>query len=166
MLSRYADHVTMLVRGQGLEADMSQYLIHQIESHPNIEVRVGMEVERAEGDDHLTGLVVKHRADGTTEHLDVTGLFIFIGGRPHSDLVEGLVDLDEDGFVLTGGDLIRRGRLDPERWRGRTPSLMETSVPGIFAAGDVRSGAVKRVASAVGQGSVCVSLVHEYLTTR
>jgi thioredoxin reductase (NADPH) len=96
----------------------------------------------------------------------VSGLFVFIGSTPHSDIVAGVVALDDEGFILTGRDLERSQRLDPARWRGRTPSHMETSVPGIFAAGDVRSGSVRRVASAVGEGSVCISLVHQYLATR
>jgi len=166
MLSRYADHVTMLVRGESLVADMSQYLIRQIEDRPNIEVVTRTEVSRADGDDHLTGVELRQRDDGSTGPLAVSGLFIFIGGRPHSDLLRDIAALDDEGFVLTGADVERRGDLDPDRWHGRSPAPMETSVPGIFAAGDVRSGAVRRVASAVGQGSVCVSQVHQYLATR
>ena len=166
MLSRYASYVTMLVRGESLEADMSRYLIRQIEDHPNIEVRVRAEVIEATGDGHLESVTVRNRDTDQREPLEVSGLFVFIGSTPHSEIVAGVVALDDEGFILTGRDLERSQRLDPARWRGRTPSHMETSVPGIFAAGDVRSGSVRRVASAVGEGSVCISLVHQYLATR
>ena len=165
LLSSYAARVTMLVRGDGLEATMSQYLIDQIHEQDNIELRARTQVVEASGANHLGSVRVENRDSGE-ETLDASGMFIFIGAAPHSEVVSGLVELDEEGFILTGGDLIRDGQLPPGWPLDRQPFLMETSVPGIFAAGDVRSGVVRRVASAVGQGAVCVSVVHEYLASR
>jgi thioredoxin reductase (NADPH) len=165
LLTRYAKSVTMLVRGEGLDDTMSAYLIDQLGAQPNFELRTHTEVVEAAGGEHLESVRVHHKDTGD-ETLDVSGMFIFIGSSPHSDIVKDLVELDEDGFVLTGPDLIRDGEL-PKSWPlDRQPLLMETSVPGIFAAGDIRSGVVRRVASAVGQGAVCVSIVHQYLATR
>ena len=165
LLTRYAKSVTMLVRGEGLEDTMSAYLIDQLGAQDNFELRVHTEVVEADGGEHLESVKI-HNKDTGDETLDVSGMFIFIGSSPHSDIVADLVELDEDGFILTGPDLIRDGKL-PESWPlDRQPLLMETSVPGIFAAGDIRSGVVRRVASAVGQGAVCVSIVHQYLASR
>ena len=165
LLCRHAAKVSMLVRGEGLEATMSRYLIDQLGEQDNFELRVHTEVVEAAGDEHLESVRVHHRETGD-ETLDVSGMFIFIGSVPHSEVVSDLVELDEEGFILTGTDLIRDGQL-PAGWPlDRQPLPMETSVPGIFAAGDVRSGVVRRVASAVGQGAVCVSVVHEYLASR
>ncbi len=165
LLCRYAAKVTMLVRGDGLEETMSAYLIDQLGAQPNFELRVHTEVVEATGGDHLESVKI-HGQETGDETLDASGMFIFIGSSPHSEVVKDLVALDEDGFILTGPDMIRDGEL-PESWNiDRQPLLMETSVPGIFAAGDVRSGVVRRVASAVGQGAVCVSIVHQYLASR
>jgi thioredoxin reductase (NADPH) len=162
-LSRFASQVTMLVRGDSLQKSMSQYLIDQIDGTENIEVLVSTEVTAAAGKDHLEAISIQNRKTGATETLPADAIFVFIGAVPHTDIVAGIVERDEAGFILTGQDLIREGRR-PKNWKlRRDPSLMETSVPGIFAAGDVRHGVVRRVASAVGQGAVAVSLVHKYL---
>ncbi len=165
MLSKYAGRVTVLVRGRSLEARMSQYLVDRIAATDNIDVSLGSEVVDAAGDGRLESLVVRHRETGVERTAEAAGLFIFVGAAPHSDFLDGVVLRNERGFVLTGPDLRIDGRMVPEWPLRRDPFLMETSVPGIFAAGDVREGVVRRVASAVGQGAVAVSLVHKYLET-
>ena len=163
--SRYASKVTMLVRGSDLKAGMSQYLVDQINDTKNIEVCVRMRVIEVRGGDRLEALVIKNNDTGQTETVPAAALFIFIGAKPHSDLVSGVVECNSAGFILTGPDLIHNGRR-PQNWRlKRDPFLLETNVPGIFAVGDVRQGAIRRVASAVGQGSTAVSFVHQYLKT-
>ncbi|MCB0225541.1 MAG: FAD-dependent oxidoreductase [Anaerolineae bacterium] len=163
--SRYASKVTMLVRGSDLKAGMSQYLVDQINDTKNIEVCVRMSVIEVRGGDRLEALVIKNNDTGQTETVPAAALFIFIGAKPHSDLVSGVVECNSAGFILTGPDLIHNGRR-PQNWRlKRDPFLLETNVPGIFAVGDVRQGAIRRVASAVGQGSTAVSFVHQYLKT-
>ncbi|MFQ5408765.1 MAG: FAD-dependent oxidoreductase [Anaerolineales bacterium] len=163
--SRYASRVTMLIRGTSLAKSMSQYLIDQIEATPNIEVFTRAEVEAAHGDDRLQELTIVHNDSGESTRVPAAALFVFIGAKAHSDMVSNVVARDRPGFILTGPDLMKNGER-PKGWKlRRDPFLMETSVPGIFAAGDVRHGSVKRVASAVGQGSICVQLVHQYLKT-
>jgi len=163
--SRYASRVTMVVRGDGLKDSMSQYLIDQIAATPNIEVWSHTEVAEARGSDRLEALVLENNQSQETMEVPATALFIFIGSAPNSGVVADLVRRDERGFVLTGPDLLTGGKR-PRGWRlDRPPSLLETSVPGIFAAGDVRYGSSKRVAAAAGEGSVAVRLVHEYLAT-
>ena len=163
--SRYASKVTMLVRGSDLKTGMSQYLVDQISDTENIEVCVRSSVIEVKGSDRLEALVIKNNDTGQTETVPAAALFIFIGAKPHSDLVSGVVECDPAGFILTGPDLIQNGRR-PRNWRlKRDPFLLETSVPGIFAVGDVRQGAIRRVASAVGQGTTAVSFVHQYLKT-
>ena len=165
MLSRHAASVTILVRGDSLNTRMSQYLIDQIRATPNIDVRLGVQVAEVRGEHRLEQIVLRDVASGDTEVTDTNGLFIFIGARPHSDLVRGVVGMTRGGFILTGPDVVAADDL-PTPWTlDRDPFLLETSVPGIFAAGDVRAGVVRRVASAVGQGAVCVSFVHKYLDT-
>ena len=163
--SRYAGQVTMLVRSEGLQATMSQYLIDQIAATPNIEVRVFTEVAEACGAERLESLILRDCQSGATEVVPAAALFLFIGAVPHSDLAAGVVERNEAGFILTGQDLLRGGK-KPQGWKPqRDPFPLETSVPGIFAAGDVRHNAVRRVASAVGEGAIAVSLVHQYLKT-
>lgn len=156
--SQYARQVTMLVRGASLTTSMSHYLIEQIASLPNIEVRTGTQATAAEGeDDHLARMTWRC-SDGSEETVDVDACFVFIGAAPRTDWLDGVVARDERGFVLAGLDVQEHG------WPlARDPFLLETSVPGVFVAGDVRARSVKRVASAVGEGSMSVSLVHEYL---
>ena len=163
--SRYASKVTMLVRGSSLQKDMSQYLIDQINRTENIGVRVRTSIIEAIGTDRLEALVIKDNDTGDIETVPVAALFVFIGAKPHSEFVADIVERNEAGFILTGPDLIRGGRR-PKNWRlNRDPFLLETSVPGIFAVGDIRQDTIRRVASAVGQGSTAVSFVHQYLKT-
>ncbi len=173
--SKYASQVTMLVRGDSLTKSMSQYLIDQIEATPNIDVRVHTSVIEAKGDNNLEALVIENSRTGEIETVSTNALFIFIGAVPHTDWLEGLIERDDRGFVLTGQDLPRVDRLHAQRDRcsenrpkgwtlERAPYLLETNVPGIFAVGDVRHDSIKRVASSVGEGSICVRFVHQYLS--
>jgi thioredoxin reductase (NADPH) len=144
---------------------MSQYLIEQIEATQNIEVLLRTEVVEAIGKERLEAIMIVNKDTGQTETLPAAAIFLFIGAVPHSDLVAGVVEQNSAGFIITGPDLIRNGHR-PKNWKlRRDPYLLETSVPGIFAAGDIRQGAVRRVASAVGQGAVAISLIHQYLKT-
>jgi thioredoxin reductase (NADPH) len=163
--SRYARRVTLLVRGEGLEKLISQYLVDRIAATPNIEVATGLEVTGICGTGRLESVGVRHVGTGEERTLEAAAMFIFIGARPRTEMVAGLVELDEKGYVVTGPDLPRLdGR--PRGWTlERDPFLFETSVPGIFAAGDVRGGSDKRVAAAVGEGSGAVSMIHRYLET-
>jgi thioredoxin reductase (NADPH) len=164
-LSRYAREVLLVVRGESLSSTMSQYLIDQIAATPTITVRPRTQVCAVSGTEHLDSVTLRDTHSGADETVPADAVFIFIGAEPCSYLVEGVVEVDSAGFVLTGPDLLRDGRR-PRGWRlSRDPYLLETSVPGIFAAGDVRHDVIRRVASAVGQGSVAVSLVHQYLET-
>lgn len=163
--ARYASQVTMLVRTSSLEKGMSRYLVDQIYSQDNIDVRLGTAVAEVHGIDRLGAITIQHTDTGQTETVPAAALFIFIGAVPHTDLVAGIVERNRAGFILTGTDLIRNGQR-PKGWPlKRDPFILETSVPGIFAAGDVRQGAVRRVASAVGEGAITVGLVHQYLKT-
>jgi thioredoxin reductase (NADPH) len=163
-LARYAARVTMLVRGASLAESMSDYLIREIQAAPNIDVRYHTEAVDGHGNGHLTALTLKDRTTGTTETVPASALFILIGAEPHTDWLPETIRRDQWGFVLTGTDLLGDGR-PPAGWPlERPPMLFETSLPGVFAVGDVRHGSVKRVASAVGEGSVAIRLVHEYLS--
>jgi thioredoxin reductase (NADPH) len=163
-LSRYASRVTMLVRGPDLAATMSQYLIDQITATPNITVRCHTIVVEARGDTHLEAITVADADSVTRETLPTKSLFIFIGALPHTDWLAGKLERDEHGFILSGPDLLRDGR-KPRGWTvEREPFLLESSVPGIFVAGDVRHGSVKRVASSVGEGAIAVQFMHQYLS--
>jgi len=164
-LSRYARQVTIMVRGRSIEEKMSKYLVDQINKTSNISVRLQSEMVSVHGTNRLEAITVSDRESGKTEKVPADAVFLFIGAIPHSAVVSNVVELNEAGFILTGSDLIRDGRR-PKNWvPKRDPFLMETSVPGIFAAGDVRHNSVRRVASAVGQGSVTISFVHKYLET-
>ena len=155
-LARYARRVTLVVRAQSLGAGMSHYLVRQVEATPKLELRLGTEIVGGGGDGWLEHLVLRDRMDGNEETVAADGLFLMIGARPHTDWLPPEVDRDEQGFVLTGTDL-----RDDHAWPlDRSPYLLETSMPGVFAAGDVRHGSVKRVASAVGEGSVAIQLLH------
>jgi thioredoxin reductase (NADPH) len=162
-LARSTRSVTMLVRGSSLETSMSHYLIQQVDANPVIRVRTGTEVVQAHGDGRLQQLTLRDSKTGATETVDTQWLFIFIGAAPLTGWLEGVVQRDERGFVLAGPDLQANG----ERPRGwpldRPPYHLETSVPGVFVAGDARAESAKRVASAVGEGAMAVLLVHRYL---
>jgi thioredoxin reductase (NADPH) len=165
LFSRYASKVTMLVRGASLAEGMSQYLIEQIAGTPNIEVRTQVEVTAVHGEQRLEAVTVADLAAGTEDRFDASAMFIFIGQQPRTELVADLVERHPAGFILTGPDLMKDGKR-PKGWRlNRDPLYLETSVPGIFAAGDCRFGSVARVATAVGLGSMSVTLVHRYLET-
>lgn len=163
--SRYARKVTMLARGPSLEATMSQYLIDQIKGTSNIEVSPLTEVVEAHGDKRLEAITVKKNGTNETVRVPAAAMFIFIGAMPHTELVAGVVERNEAGFIYTGPSLLKNGRKLGKWHLQRDPYLLETSIPGIFAAGDVREGAVRRVATAVGEGAVAVSFVHQYLAT-
>lgn len=163
--SRYASKVSILVRGTSMGITMSQYLVDQIDETENIEVLTRTTVEEVAGEERLESITIKNHDTNESETVPTAALFIFIGAQPHTDLVEGIVERNNAGFILTGPDLLKVNggrKLWPLK---RDPFLLETSVPGIFAAGDVRQGAVRRVASAVGEGAIAISFVHQYLKT-
>jgi thioredoxin reductase (NADPH) len=163
-LARFARSVTMLVRGGSLELSMSYYLIQQIAGIENISVRTCTEVIEAQGDGHLEQLTLRDMNTGTTESVDAGQLFIFIGAAPRTGWLDGVVARDGHGFIVSGPDL-NQTEHRPGWPLDRSPYHLETSVPGVFAAGDVRSDSAKRVASAVGEGAMAVMLVHRYLET-
>jgi thioredoxin reductase (NADPH) len=163
--ARYARKVTILSRSSSLSRSMSAYLVKQITEVENIEVLDQTEVERVEGSDRLESITFINHSTGKSETRPAAALFIFIGAMPRSDLVADVVERDRVGFILTGQDLVDDEKR-PQGWKPkRDPFFLETSVPGIFAAGDVRHGSVKRVATAVGEGAVAVKLIHQYLRT-
>jgi thioredoxin reductase (NADPH) len=167
-MAQHAERVVMVVRAPGLEASMSRYLVDRIEAHPSIEVRTSSEVTAARGDGHLEALTLLHRGDGSREEVPASWLFVFIGAQPRTDWLGKDVVRDERGYVVTGPDLARftAGAGGQGTWPlARAPYALETSVPGVFAAGDVRLDSMKRVASAVGEGAMAVHLVHRYLAT-
>jgi thioredoxin reductase (NADPH) len=154
-LARYAASVTVVVRAQSLEAGMSDYLVRAIEAAPKIEVRVGAEVVGGGGDGRLQELELRERVSGEQTTVEADALFVMIGARPQTDFLPPELVRDEHGFLRTGDDLTS------DEWPlDRSPLALETSMPGVFAVGDVRHGSVKRVAAAVGEGSVAVQLVH------
>ncbi|WP_328762153.1 MULTISPECIES: FAD-dependent oxidoreductase [unclassified Streptomyces] len=161
--AKYAARVTILVRAESLDASMSRYLIDEIDRTPNIEVKVRTTVVRLDGEEHLEELTLHDATTGEDTRVPARFMFTFIGARPHTDWLSGMVERDEYGFVLTGSDLIANGGELPAEWSlERAPYPLETSVPGVFAAGDVRAHSVKRVASGVGEGAMAVSLIHRY----
>ena len=162
-LSRSARSVTLLVRGRSLEASMSHYLIQQLAAIENVTIRTCTEVLEAHGEDHLEKLTLRNAATGETETVEGGYLFVFIGAAPRTEWLDGVVHRDERGFVLAGPDLAPDGGPVPGWNLDRPPFHLETSVPGVFAAGDVRAESAKRVASAVGEGAMAVMLVHRYL---
>jgi thioredoxin reductase (NADPH) len=162
--ARYADRVVILVRGASLSSTMSQYLIDQVKETPNIQLWAHASVVEAHGESHLEEISVLCSDTNKIERVPASAMFIFIGASPRTDWLAGVVERDERGFILTGPDLIRDGQ-HPKGWGlERDPFLLETNVPGIFAVGDVRHGSVKRVASGVGEGSVAVQFIHQYLS--
>jgi len=163
--AKYARRVVMLVRGDSLSKSMSQYLIDQIGETSNIEVWHHSNVAEAHGESHLESIDVRNSETGEVANHPARSLFIFIGAQPRTQWLEGVVERDPQGFILAGPQLMKEGKR-PEGWKlDRDPYLLETSVPGIFVAGDVRHGSVKRVASGVGEGSISISFIHQYLST-
>jgi thioredoxin reductase (NADPH) len=161
--SRYASKVTMVVRGSSLQRSMSQYLVDQIEDTENIEVLTRSEVIKLHGSDRLDAVTIIGHDTQKERTLTASALFIFIGASAHTDFLGQIVERNRAGFIMTGPDLLQNGKYPPSWNRKRDPYLLETNVPGIFAAGDVRSGSTKRVAASVGEGSIAVRFVHQYL---
>jgi thioredoxin reductase (NADPH) len=161
--SRVAKTVTLVVRADSLERSMSYYLIEQLHAIDNVSVRLETEIEECHGHGHLEALTLRHTPTGRSERVDTGHAFVFIGAEPRTDWLDGVLDRDGHGFVVTGPDLL----VDGQRPRGwpldRDPWPLESSVPGVFVAGDVRADSVKRVASAVGDGAMAVTLAHRYL---
>jgi thioredoxin reductase (NADPH) len=164
-LAKYAEKVTLLARGDSLSASMSDYLIREIEDSKNIDLRLHTQVTGALGETQLEGLVLHDSATDTTHTVAAAALFVTIGAQPHTDWLPTGILRDPHGFILTGSDLRQNGAL-PSGWPlDRSPLQFETSVPGVFAAGDVRHQSVKRVASAVGEGGIAIQMIHRYLST-
>ena len=163
--SRYAKSVTLVVRGDSLERGMSHYLIEQLQALDNVSMRLCTVVDQAHGDEHLERLSLRHVPSGATEQVQASHVFVFIGAQPRTDWLAGVLDRDERGFLLTGPDLLVDGQRPPGWFADRDPWPLEASIPGVFVAGDVRADSVKRVASAVGEGAMAVTLAHRYLGT-
>jgi thioredoxin reductase (NADPH) len=162
--SKYAERVVILVRGHSLSSTMSQYLIDQIKETPNIQLWTHASVSEVHGDSHLEEISVLCSDTDKIERVPASSMFIFIGALPRTDWLGDQIHRDDRGFILTGPDLMQAGQA-PKQWSlDRDPFLLETSVPGVFAVGDVRHGSVKRVASGVGEGSVAVQFIHQYLS--
>jgi thioredoxin reductase (NADPH) len=151
--------VTLVVRGDALEKSMSHYLIEQLGAKSNVQVRLRSEVVAAHGDTHLTAIDIREGATGTVRRHDCGGLFVFIGADAETEWLPPDIARDARGYVLTGDDVVKAGRWPLDR----DPYLLESSVPGVFVCGDVRLSPVKRVASAVGEGSMAIAFVHKYL---
>ena len=162
--ARYASRVVMLVRGTDLRRSMSEYLVSRIETSDVIEVRTCTQIVAGQGSDHLEQLTLQSSADGSTEVVDASWVFVFIGATPRTDWLGDAFARDKQGFLLTGPELLDEAGRPPASWPlPRDPYHLESSVPGVFVAGDVRAQSVKRVASAVGEGAMAVTLVHRYL---
>ena len=161
--AKFARSVVMLVRGDSLASSMSQYLIDQIKQTPNIHVEFRSQVVEVHGQDRLEAVSIQCGDSGQVERAPASSLFIFIGAVPKTDWIDGVIERDKRGFILSGAELVRNGQR-PKGWTlDRDPGLLETNVPGVFVVGDVRLGSVKRVASGVGEGSIAVQFVHQYL---
>ena len=165
-LAQYAESVTIVAPDPSLSDHMSDYLVKQVQATPRIRLCLGRAIIDAVGGQRLEALVLKNLADGTTETVPALALFVMIGARPLTDWLPPGILRDPGGYILTGPDMLREGRL-PDNWTlRRQPFPRETSLPGVFAVGDVRHGAVNRVASAVGDGAIAVQMAHEYLKER
>jgi thioredoxin reductase (NADPH) len=163
-LAKHARTVTLLVRGDNVAKSMSSYLVRAIESTPNIFIRLRTEVIDAAGQETLESIVLIDRANGTVEDVSANALFIVIGGEPHTEWLPDEIARDKGGYIVTGRDVVEQSEV---AWEfDREPLTLETSMPGVFAAGDVRQGSIKRVASAVGDGATVIRLVHEHLRAR
>jgi thioredoxin reductase (NADPH) len=165
--SRYARTVTILVRGESLAESMSRYLIDQIQTIKNIQVRTRTTVVEVQGAERLESITIYDAAKDQRETLQTNALFIFIGALPHTEWLEHVIERDDRGFILTGPELAHNGEGHlPKHWTlNRDPFWLESSQPGIFAAGDVRHGSVKRVAAGVGEGATAVQFIHQYLSS-
>src|SRR5215211_2324487 len=162
--AKYAKTVTLLVRGDTLNKSMSRYLIYQINETPNIRILLNSKVKEVHGENRLEFITITNTQTRQLQTVPASGLYIFIGAVPHTDAAVGLIERDANGFILTGQDLMQNGHMRPRGWTlDRQPFLLETNVPGIFAAGDVRHGSTKRVATGVGEGSIAVQLALQYL---
>jgi thioredoxin reductase (NADPH) len=162
--AKYAERVVMLMRGPSLASTMSQYLIDQIKATPNIQLWTHASVSEVHGETHLEEISVLCSDSSQVERVPASTMFIFIGALPMTDWLDGVVQRDDRGFILTGPDLVS-GDHGLKGWTlDRDPFLLETNIPGIFAVGDVRHSSVKRVASGVGEGSVAVQFIHQYLS--
>jgi len=164
--SQYARSVKMLVRADSLSRSMSHYLIERIHTIPNIKVEPHAEVTEVHGEDRLKSLTIHHHDTKTDEQREAGALFIFIGAEPRTEWLDGVVCRDAKGFIVTGQNLVRDGKRPPGWTLDRDPALLETNVPGVFAVGDVRDGAVRRVANSVGEGSIVLYFVNQYLANR
>ena len=162
-LAKYADEVVLLVRGDSLERSMSEYLIEELRALPNVSVRLAVELVDGEGEEQLQAVAVRTRSSGAVERIPTAGLFVMIGAEPHTDWLDGALQRDEGGFILTGNDLDLDRDAQSSWPLERAPTLLETSIPGVFAAGDIRHGSVKRVTTAMGEGATVIQLVNQHL---
>ena len=162
-LADHAKEVQILLRGDNLGAKMSDYLVQRIEACDNIEVQLHTEIKQLNGDNYLESVIVEGE-HGKQTTMGITNLFIFIGAKPCTDWLGDLVAMDQKGFIYTGNAIPKTALLDCSIYVSRNPQSLECSIPGFFAVGDVRKGSVKRVASAVGEGSMAVSQVHQFLS--
>ena len=165
-LADYARRVIMIVLEPTLDETMSQYLVERVRERENVVVRTSSTVAQAEGQGHLEFITIRNAKTGDEERVPAHGLFVFIGGVPQTEWLAGVVELDDDGFILAGPDLLRDGARPPAWPLDRDPLFLETSTPGVFVAGDVRHGAVKRISTAVGDGGMATQLVHQYCSER
>jgi thioredoxin reductase (NADPH) len=164
--SEVARSITMIVRGDSLSKSMSHYLVERIETIPNISVIPNAEVVEVSGRDRLEEIIVRHHDTQITEKLPAAALFVFIGAEPHTEWLDGVVCRDGKGFLVTGANLLQNEKR-PAGWNlDRDPYLLETNVPGVFAVGDVRDGAVRRVANSVGEGSIVLYFIRQYMRNR
>ena len=166
LLPRYVPHLTLVVREPDLDESMSRYLADRVASIPSVDVLTHFEVRELVGDDKLEAVIVEDTETGERHRIEARALFVFIGGEPHTDWLRGIVALDEGGYILTGQDAAVAAPLEGGDGAKRSPQLLETSMPGVFAAGDVRSGSIQRVAAAVGDGAITIRQVHQFLAGR
>ncbi len=162
-LAKHAETVTLLVRGESLSASMSEYLVAELRQLPNVSVRLRVDVFDGQGEEQLEAVVVRNRETDAIERVPASALFVMIGAEPRTDWLDGAVERDARGFILTGADLGGEGRGFGDWPLDRAPMHLETSLPGVFAAGDIRHGSVKRVTTAMGEGATAIQLVHQYL---